>query len=143
MVYMMIECEFVPRQSATAEQLKELGAALQRWYRAEARAAGMGHYIDNHALDHLLRGELPAPWADRLSAMFPQENPPIPDGFDQTNERIRNVFRGSAHKQSVVVRLQGRQAHSRKAIIEGLCRNLPEHLVEDILLDARSWKLID
>jgi hypothetical protein len=112
---MSMNCDIILQWSATPKQLSALGAALWRWCSRAAGAAGIYQHLDNQALADLIAGKLPA------SSQTP--------------------WRGE--RRGVHFWFQGEASHDRQATIGSLRRDIPAEGVEDIVIDGKSWNLID
>lgn len=119
---MPIRCELIPRRTATRKELQKLGDALQRWCHDEVKDEGGSRRIDAQGLEDLLGGRLPQALATEALVG--------PDGPDP-----------AADRRAVAVVVRGGPAYDRKAIIEGLRREIPAELVEDVLVAGRSWQV--
>jgi hypothetical protein len=140
---MALLCEIIPRRNATAGQLKRLGLALDRWYGRETGGDGIAHYIDYWALQDLLNGELPQPVALRLSTTSHARDPWGHMRPRLTVEQLRTAFPEHALKRTLYLKVWGGDGFSRQRTIESLRRDIPHDLVEDILVEGRSWDLDD
>jgi hypothetical protein len=131
-----VECEVVPRQDATPDELKHLAEALNRWmvvYGAPSLTTAYG-------LTDLSRGELPQPLSMALE-MFLDDNltqrghtPPSGSQRAVRHQQILDKLGPMATSRAVYLRVRGPEqaaASLRDAI--------PADLVEDIFIDHRSW----
>ena len=112
---MSMNCEIILQWSATPDQLTALGAALWRWCNRAAGNSGIYQYLDNQALADLIAGKLPA------SSQTP----------------------GQAERRGVHFRFRDEVSQDRRATIDSLRREVPTKGVEDILVENKSWTLID
>jgi len=112
---MSINCDVILQGSVTPAQLTTLGAALWRWCNGAAGDTGAYQYLDSQVLADLIAGKLPA--------------------FSQTP---RQAARGRVH-----FRIRDEPSHDRQATVRSLLREIPAAGVEDILVDGKSWNLID
>jgi hypothetical protein len=119
---MPIRCEVIPRRSATPQELQKLAAALQRWCHNEVKGEGGSRRLDPQAMEDLLAGKLPQRLAVE-SLIGPDEPDP------------------EADRRAVPVVVRGGPAYDRKVIVQGLRREIPAELVEDVLVAGRSWKV--
>jgi hypothetical protein len=145
---MPIDCEVVPRAAATPEQLRALGSALLRWYVRECKEDGIAHSLDTESLIELLNGRVPPARLARLSASTVRagsgSNPsavrlggyeiPVPD-IGQLRAAV-----GEAEEPSAVVRVR-KSNYDRRRTVASLRRILPAELIEDVLIDGRSWNV--
>jgi hypothetical protein len=157
------DCEIIPRQDATTEQLKRLGTALALWWQTEGKdSARPATWIDQGAVNDLLAGELPQPFALRLLAEV--NNQIVATGEIKTGtstaristrelrealQRARQVYPQldrlipQPDSRSVRLGLGARSEVERDRLIDGLRRALPKELVEDVLLHGQSWVASD
>jgi hypothetical protein len=112
---MSMNCDLILQWSATPEQLTALGAALWRWCNRAAGATRIYQLLDNQALADLIAGKLPA------SSQTP--------------------CRGD--RRSIHFWFQGEASHDRQATIGSLRRAIPAAGVEDIVINGKSWNLIN
>jgi hypothetical protein len=111
---MPINCDIILQWSATPEQLSVLGAALWRWCTRAAGNNSFYQYLDNQALADLIAGKLPAP-----------------------GRTVRQAERG------VHVGIRDEVSHDRQAAIDSLRREMPAEGIEDILIDGKSWGVVE
>ena len=114
---MSIDCDVIVRGNATAEQLSELGSALWRWCGRAAGETGIYPCLDNQVMADLIAGKQPR--SDQTPAQSQQRS-------DGVHFRMSDV--GS---------------HDRRRTIERLRREIPAKGIQDILVDGRSWNLIE
>jgi hypothetical protein len=112
---MSINCDLILQWSATPAELTDLGAALWRWCNHAAGDTGIYQYLDNQALADLIAGKLPA------SSQLPWQ----------------------AARRGVHFRFRDEASHNLQATIDSLRREIPAKGVEDILVESKSWTLID
>jgi hypothetical protein len=138
----------IPRPDATVGQLKELGAALTRWWQDTAGGPGRPLcWIDQDALHDLQAGELPQPFALRL---LTEVN--ATDGPHMNARELREALlkAGAAYPRlgELLPRPDARTVSfgfgegrppDRRQVVESLRGSIPEDLVEDVLVDGRSW----
>jgi hypothetical protein len=131
-----VRCEVLPRRSATSEELKLLGVALADWSGGELRPGGLLRSIDNIVLVELLGGDDPSAFVFGLL-----------DGVDD-RDPLTILRCASPHSnpaeaaRRLVVACSFRGlGYSRFRAIESLRGVVPAGLVEDILIDGRSWNV--
>jgi hypothetical protein len=112
---MSINCDLILQWNATPTELTDLGAALWRWCNHTAGDTGIYQYLDNQALADLIDGKFPA------SSQRP----------------------GPAERRGVHFRFRDEASHDIQATIDSLRREIPTKGVEDILVESKSWTLID
>jgi hypothetical protein len=128
--------EVMPRRDASSDELKILGLALIDWSQEELQPGGLLRSIDNIVLTELLGGD--APEQVVFAVVYAEEEddfltilrrtPPHSDPADAARSLIVTcTFRGSAY--------------DRHRAVESLRDAIPAGLVEDILIDGRSWDL--
>lgn len=133
-----VPCEVVPRRGATSDELKALGLALADWSEGELRAGGLLCSIDNIVLAELLGGDDPS---DFVFAVLYGD-----DGADPlTITRLPPAHSDPAEAaQRLIVFCSFRRPdYSRSRAIESLRDAVPAGLVEDVLIDGRSWNLAE
>jgi hypothetical protein len=128
--------EVVPRRDATSDQLKALGQALAEWSDGELRPDGLLQSIDNFVLAELLGGDDPTEYVFAVLRGEDTDDPvtitcrPSPHSDPAEAARclvIACCFRGPGYNR-------GRAVDSLRAAV-------PADLVEDVLIDGRSWNL--
>jgi hypothetical protein len=112
---MSINCDVILQWSATPEQLTALGAALWRWCNRAAENTGIYQYLDNQTLADLIAGKLPR------SSQTPWQ----------------------AERRGVHFRVRDEASPDRQATIDSLRREIPAKGVEDIVVDDKSWNLVE
>ncbi|MGH7172652.1 MAG: hypothetical protein ACRELG_20415 [Gemmataceae bacterium] len=112
---MSMNCDIILQWSATPEELAAVGSALWRWCNRTAGAAGIYQYLDNQALADLIAGKLPE--------------------ISQISRR--------ADGRGVYFRVGDKTSLDRQATIDSLRREIPTKGVEDIVVDGKSWDLVD
>ena len=126
----------LPRRGATSDELKALGLALTDWSEAELRPGGLLRAIDNVVLTELLGGDDPSEVVFAVLrgedngdfVTITQRTPPHSDPAEAAGRLIvACLFRGSAY--------------DRPRAVESLRDAIPAALVEDVLIDGRSWDL--
>jgi hypothetical protein len=131
-----VECEIVPRQDATSEELKSLAKALARWMANH----GSPSLTTAYGLTDLRRGELPQPLSMALETFLDdnlaQRGLTPPHGAQRAlrHQQILDKLGPMASSRAVYLRVRGAEeaaASLREAI--------PADLVEDIFIDRRSW----
>jgi hypothetical protein len=157
------DCTLTPRPDGTAEQLKQLGEALSRWW--EVRWAGTGRpgqWIDESALSDLRAGELPQPFALRLltevnralpaqrtRGQTDRENRVTPRELDEVLRRARETYPQldrllpPTNSRAVQFYLGPQSPEDLACFLDGLRRAVPVTLVESVVLHGQSWDLRD
>jgi hypothetical protein len=131
-----VPCEVVPRRGATSDELKALGLALAVWSESELREGGLLRCIDNIVLAELLGGDDPS---ELVFAVL----------HGDTNDDTVTITRltsphsdPAAAAQQLIVSCSFRgPGYSRSRAVESLRDAVPAALVEDVLIDGRSWNL--
>jgi hypothetical protein len=150
-----LDCAIIPRHDATPDELKELGAALAAWWRAECSVPGSAaERLDEDALNDLREGELPQPFGLRLLGWFrePAAHRGLAGSRRLTARDMTDVLRHARDANPRVARripptnlravFLGLSNHSELAVnrlLASLRLRLPPDLVEDVLIDGRSW----
>ncbi|MGE3805509.1 MAG: hypothetical protein AB7K24_12610, partial [Gemmataceae bacterium] len=104
---MSLLCEVIPRGDSDPHQLRALGGAIRCWYERERGGSGLAHYVDTFALDDLLSGELPQPFALRFSTIahpmdsFGRERPTL------TVEQLRSACPDVAASRTLFLKVWG------------------------------------
>ena len=112
---MAIQCDVLLQWNATPAQLTALGAGLWRWCNRTAGDTGIYQYLDNQALADLIAGKLPA-----------ASQPPWRD-----------------ERHAVHFKFRDKVSRDRQAAIASLRREIPSAGVADVLVNDKSWDLID
>ena len=130
------ECEIVPRHDASSDELKNLAAALERWMSVHAAPSLTTAY----GLTDLRRGELPQPLSMALE-MFLDDNlaqrglePPTGPRRALRHQQILDKLGPMATSRAVYLRV-----HGAEQAAASLRDAIPADLVDDILIDHRSW----
>jgi hypothetical protein len=151
-----LDCAVIPRSDSTAEELKELGAALSAWWRAECSAPGSAaERLDEDGLNDLLAGELPQPFGLRLLGWL--REPGVRSGVRAgaprlTAQDVAEVLRRAqdaspsvarriprAELRAVFIGLADRGGPALARTLLRLREYLPDDLVEDVVIDGQSW----
>ena len=151
-----LDCAIIPRRDATPGELKELGAALGAWWRAECSAAGSAaERLDEDSVNDLLAGELPHPFGLRLLGWL--REPGVRSGARAgasrlTAQDVAEVLRRAQDAypsvarliprpdlRAVFIGLSDRRRPAVGRLLAGLRQHLPAELVEDVLIDGHSW----
>jgi hypothetical protein len=131
-----VECEVIPSRDATPPQLKRLGDALDRWIAAHA----VPSLTTAYALADLREGELPQPLSVALERYLDDTltrrglTPPSGAERAQRRRQILEKLGQIAASRTVLVRV-----HDARQAAESLRQSIPPDLVDDILIDRRSW----
>jgi hypothetical protein len=151
-----LDCAVIPRQDSTTDELKELGAALLAWWRAEGLNPGSAaERLDEAALNDLLAGELPQPFGLRLLGWLrePGVRGAVRAGPSRlTAEDVAEVLRRAQNASPAVARrlprpdlravfigLADRDRPALARTLLNLRQHLPIELVEDVVIDGHSW----
>jgi hypothetical protein len=131
-----LECEVIPRRDATPAEFKRLAEALERWIGRHAVVSMTTAY----ALADLHEGELPQPLSVALEHYLDDnlvqrgQTPPSGAARAERHRQILQTLGEMATRRTVYVRVQdARQA------ADSLRQSVPAELVEDILINNRSW----
>jgi hypothetical protein len=132
-----VECEVIPRRDANPGQLKALADALDRWIADHA----VPSVTTSYALADLRAGELPQPlsvaFERYLDDHLAERGGTPPSGTERgvRHRAILDKLGSMARGRTVFVHVRD----AREAA-ETLRRCVPAELVEDILIDHRSWE---
>jgi hypothetical protein len=131
-----VPAEVLPSRAATSDDLKALGHALADWSESELRPDGLLRDIDNIVLTELLGGDDPS---DVVFAVVYGED---------DDDGLTIIRRATPHADPVtaaallVVAFSFRGAgYNRRRAVESLRDAVPAALVEDVIIDGRSWDL--
>jgi hypothetical protein len=134
--------EVIARPGATPSQLKVLGITLCAWGEREGGRTGMLHSIDNLSLLSLLSDGSP----ESLFLQILGASPP-PKGRNGKGRSFRPQPSEPAAEdpaeRSVFFVVRGGPGYNRRRLIASLRRSLPAELVQDVVVDGRSWKSMD
>ena len=130
-----VACEVIPRTEASSDDLRALAVALSAWSEGELRADGLLLTIDNLVLVELLGGDDPSEVV--FAVLYGQD-----DGDCLTITRRTPHHAPAVAAQNLVVSCAFRgPTYSRQRVLQSLHEAIPAYLVEDIILDGRSWML--
>jgi hypothetical protein len=131
---MDLTCLVIPRAGLVPAECKRLGESLHRWLSCDPG----GRSVERLGLDDLRDGEFPQPQRLRLAwaagagsgkGLSPQEK-------DDIRTRLGN--RADARDVECHIRVASRE-DLRQSVLS-FAGAIPGHLVEDILIDGRSWR---
>jgi hypothetical protein len=131
-----VTAEVLPRHDATSDDLKVLGVALADWSAAELRPGGLLRAIDNIVLTELLGGDNPS---EVVFAVIRGENDA--DTLMIMRRTAAHSNPAEAARHLIVTCLFRGPEYNRHRAVESLRDAVPAGLVEDILIDGRSWNL--
>jgi hypothetical protein len=129
-----VPCEVVPRRDATSDDLKMLGLALADWSAAELRPGGLLRSIDNIVLAELLGGDDPS---QIVFAVLRGEDDA--DTVTILRRTPPHMNPARAARELVVACAFCGPDYNRHRAVESLRDAVPAGLVEDVLIDGRSW----
>lgn len=142
---MPIECEVVPRDGASPEDLKRLGNALLRWYVRERERGGIADSLDAEALAALLNGRLPAARRRRSAVTQPPSDDMVPSpvylgGYEIPLPDVRRLQAAlAAAVQPVAVLRVRRAGYDWYRTVACLRQYILPELVQDIRVEGISW----
>jgi hypothetical protein len=132
-----VPAEILPRRDATSDELKALGELLADWSEGELAPEGLLRFIDNIVLIELVGGDDPG---ELIFAVFYSADDDD-DGLTVTRRATPHSDPAAAARLLVVAcRFRG-AGYSRRRAVESLRDAIPAALVEDVLIDGRSWDL--
>ncbi len=130
-----VPAEVLPRRQATSADLKALGLALADWSTEELAPGGLLRSIDNIVLTELVGGDDPS---EVVFAVLYGED----DDDCLTITRLTRHAEPAAAAQLLIVACSFRgSVYSRRRAVESLRDAVPAALVEDVIIDGRSWNL--
>jgi hypothetical protein len=132
-----IPAEIRPRRDATSDQLKALGELLADWSEGELAPDGLLRFIDNIVLIELVGGDDPS---ELIFAVFYSADDDA-DGLTIIRCATPHSDPAAAARLLVVVCSFRGAGYSRRRAVESLRDAIPAALVEDVLIDGRSWDL--
>jgi len=127
-------CEIVPRRDATSDGLKLLGLALAHWSEAELRAGGLLHSIDNIVLAELLGGDNVVEFV--FAVVYAEADD---DCLTIVRRDWAHADPAEAARRLIVACTFHGPGYSRRSALASLRDGVPANLVEDVLLDGRTW----
>ena len=139
---MSIKCELIPRNDLNPEQHKELANAFCYWAGPEN-----GHEsMDGYAAACMLNGEAPPTAAMGIlyREILLRESPWINSARELIDEieRLRpQLARAPSHRCIRFTVMS--EGYDRRQQIARLWDELPVELVNNVLIDGRSWKELD
>jgi hypothetical protein len=137
-----LPCVVKPRANATAEQLKDLGTALAAWSDREAGEGGLLKFIDHLALIDLMGAGEPQDVVAEILGW--PSSPTLPEGAATLpGAAPLPALTAAPEELFVFFVLHGGPAFSRRRAVESLRAALPADLVEDVLIDRRSWDVVE
>jgi hypothetical protein len=131
-----VPAEIWPRRDATSDDLKALGRALADWSAGELAPGGLLRLIDNIVLTELVGGDDPA---EVVFAVCYGED----DGDVLTITRRAPPHSdpaAAARLLAIACSFRG-AGYSRRRAVESLRDAIPAALVQDVVIDGRSWNL--
>jgi hypothetical protein len=126
--------EVLPRRGATSDDLKALGLALADWSETELQPGGLLHSIDNIVLTELLGGDDPS---EIVFAVL--RGTDDGDFVTITQRTLAHSDPAEAAGRLIVACLFRGSGYDRHRAVESLRDAIPAALVEDVLIDGRSW----
>ena len=137
-----VGCWVIPRRQGTPEQWQALGEALCRWSKRESVETGLLHHLDHLALFNL---------AAEISPITGLLNPPReaipagprPGGAGTARDGVEEISVGLEEDQNVFFAVRGGDSYNRQHIIDSLRRDISPELVDDILVDGKSWEILE
>ncbi len=128
-----IPCEIVPRCDATPEQLKALGEALAAWSEEQFATDSALRTIDNLVVAQFLGTD------DLLEMVFAVVYAESADDGLTITRRGRGATQAAAPEPLIVFCSFRGANYDRGRVIAGLRAAIPAELVQDIVIDGRSW----
>jgi hypothetical protein len=131
-----VAAEVVPRHDATSDDLKALGRALADWSEGELVPGGLLRFIDNIVLTELLGGDDPSELV--FAVVFGEDDG---DVLTITRRAPPHADPAAAARLLVVACSFRGAGYSRRRAVESLRDAVPAALVEDVIIDGRSWNV--
>jgi hypothetical protein len=129
--------EVLPRHDATSDELRVLGVALIDWSRDELRPGGLLRSIDNIVLTELLGGDDPSEVV--FAIVYAEDDDDCLTIMRRTPAAHSDP--AEAARQLIVACLFHGSVYNRHRVVESLRDAVPAGLVEDVVIDGRSWDL--
>ena len=141
----LLDCEVIPRSTATSEQLRALGGALAVWARHESADIGILHFISRGALVNLANGNPPPSFFEQYQEMLNEARALMGDvaalGAEQQQQerkKLRETLGETSARRTLFFQVRGSYA-TRARIFANLRENIPADLVDDVVVAGRSW----
>jgi hypothetical protein len=132
-----VPAQILPRRAASSDDLKALGFALADWSEAELRPGGLLRFIDNIVLTELVGGDDPSEVV--FAVLYAADDDE--DGLTITRLMPPHSDPAAAAQLLVVACSFCGTVYSRRRAVESLRDAVPAALIEDVLIDGRSWDL--
>ncbi len=131
---MDLTCLVIPRAGLVPAECKRLGEALHRWLSSDPIARS----VERLGLDDLRDGEFPQPQFMRLAWAA---GAGLGKGLSrQEKDDIRDRLGERADARDVECHIRAASPEGGRQAALTLGRAIPDHLVEDILIEGQSWK---
>jgi hypothetical protein len=130
---MDLTCLVIPRVGLVPAECKWLGEALHRWLSADPA----GRSVERLGLDDLRDGEFPQPQCLRLAWAAGAGSG---KGLSRHQKDIRDRLGERADARDVECHIRAASREHVRQAVRRFARAIPGHLVEDILIDGRSWR---
>jgi hypothetical protein len=131
---MDLTCLVIPRAGLVPVECKRLGEALYRWLSFEPAVRS----VEPLGLDDLRDGELPQP---RYLRHTWSAQGRTPKGLSlEQKEEIRKTLAERADARDLECHIRNVSGQDIRLAVLGFDQAIPGYLVEDILIDGKSWK---
>jgi hypothetical protein len=134
----------VPKRNARPDDLRALGVALAQWCRRES--GKMLSYVNREALASLMNGTLPPPYLHQFETRLDELNelsakPRKLDWLEQQRRqrKLRTDLGSTADNLTVFFQVYGGAYFNRAQTIASLRQEIPPELVEDIMINGKTW----
>jgi hypothetical protein len=131
---MDLTCLVIPRAGLVPAECRRLGEALCRWLALDLAVRS----AERLGLDDLRDGELPQPQYLRLAWAGEGRSP---KGLSrQQKDDIRNRLAERAEARDLECHIRNASGEDIRLAVLGFDQAIPGDLVDDILIDGKSWK---
>jgi hypothetical protein len=131
-----VPAEVLPRRGATSDDLKSLGRALADWSEGELAPGGLLRFIDTIVLTELVGGDDPSEVV--FAVCYGEDDG---DVLTITRRAPPHSDPAAASRLLVVACSFRGTGYRRRRVVESLRDAIPAALVEDVVIDGRSWNL--
>jgi hypothetical protein len=134
-----VGCHIIPLRNGTWQERQALGRALSHWSERAAGKSGLLESLDHLALLSLLGGESSQ---DLCHGML-EDSTNLPLRPGEMDQKTAEGRKEDDEDRTIFFAVPGGKSYNRRRVIEKLRQEIPAELVQDILIDGRSWQEID